>query len=390
MPTIERIEDFRADMIGWRRDLHAHPELGFEEERTAAFVAETLSSFGIKVHRGLAGTGVVGVLAGRHDDGGRIGLRADMDALALREENLFNHVSRYPGRMHACGHDGHMTMLLGAARYLAETRDFNGVIHFIFQPAEEGKAGGRVMVEDGLFERFPCDRVFGMHNWPLLPPGTFGVHSGPVMAAADRFEIIITGRGTHAAIPHHGIDSVLVAAHIITAVQGVISRTVDPLENAVISITTVQAGSAFNIVPETAVLGGTVRTFDPELRDRIEGDLTRMAQAIAAAFGAGAVLEYRRSYPPTINTSPEADLAAAAAAAVVGIERVIRDPPPSMGAEDFSFMLEWRPGAYIWLGQGGGDDGHIVHSPHYDFNDDVLTIGASYWATLAQMALPPN
>ncbi len=386
MPVIDRIAAFSADMTAWRRHLHAHPETAFEEVATSAFVAHRLRDFGIEVHRGLAQTGVVGVIrAGR---GTRtIGLRADMDALAMTEQNQFAHASRHPGRMHGCGHDGHTAMLLGAARYLAETRNFDGTVYLIFQPAEEGAGGAKVMIDEGLFEQFPCDSVFGLHNWPELPLGTFGVHAGPVMAAADHFEITITGKGCHGAMPHHGVDPVLVAAHVVTAAQGLVSRAIAPVDPAVVSFTVIRGGSAFNVIPGDVTMAGTVRSFRPETRDRLESGLTTVVENVAAAFGASATVKYVRCYPATINSASEADFAAAVAARVVGASAVRRDIAPSMGAEDFAFMLQRRPGCYIWMGQGGGPTGCMLHNPTYDFQDDALAIGASYWALLAETAL---
>ena len=387
MPVIDRIAAYQDEMVVWRRHLHAHPETAFEERETSDFVAERLAHFGIEVHRGLAKTGVVGVL--RAGTSARtIGLRADMDALPMTEQNLFEHASRHPGKMHGCGHDGHTVMLLGAARYLAETRDFDGTVYLIFQPAEEGAAGGKVMIDDGLFERFPCDTVFGLHNWPQLPAGSFGVRAGPIMAAADRFDITITGKGAHGAMPHHGVDPVLVAAHIVTAAQALVSRATDPVDTAVISVTMIQGGSAYNVIPDEVIISGTVRSFKPETRDALESGLARVAENVAAAFGASAMIDYQRSYPATINSAAEAEFAAKVAAKVVGPERVMRNLAPSMGAEDFAFMLECRPGCYVWLGQGGGPDSCMIHNPRYDFNDEILAIGASYWALLAETALP--
>ena len=386
MPVLNRIAAFQDAMVDWRRHLHAHPETAFEEVATAAFVADKLQSFGIAVHTGLAQTGVVGVL--RQGEGGRsVGLRADMDALAMTEQNGFAHASRHPGRMHGCGHDGHVAMLLGAARYLAETRNFDGTVHLIFQPAEEGAGGGRRMIEAGLFDRFPCDAVFGMHNWPQLAVGTFGVRAGPIMAAADHFDITVTGRGAHGAMPHHGVDPVLVAAHIVTAAQALVSRSTDPVDTAVVSFTVIRGGSAFNVIPDEVVMSGTVRSFRADTQDALEAGLARVAENVAAAFGATARVCYERSYPATVNSPAEAAFAAEVAARVVGPERVRRDADPSMGAEDFAFMLQQRPGCYVWLGQGGEADSCMVHNPRYDFNDDILTIGASYWATLAETAL---
>ncbi|MEI6984525.1 MAG: M20 aminoacylase family protein [Rhodospirillaceae bacterium] len=387
MAIITRISARHDEMATWRRHLHTYPEIAFEEVATAAFVTSRLREFGIEVHGGLARTGVVGVL--REGQSRRaIGLRADMDALPMIETNCFEHASRHPGRMHGCGHDGHIVMLLGAARYLSETREFDGTINLIFQPAEEGAAGGRVMVEDGLFERFPCDAVFGLHNWPQLPVGYFGVRSGPLMAAADRFDIIVSGKSGHGAMPHHTIDPVLVAAHIVTAAQALVSRSTDPLDSAVVSFTVVRGGSAFNVIPDEVMLSGTVRSFRPETRDALEDGLARIAVNVAAAFGATAVVTYHRSYPATINSPDETEFAAAVAARVVGASRVVRDVDPSMGAEDFAFMLERRPGCYVWLGQGGTPDSCMVHNSRYDFNDEILSIGASYWTLLAETALP--
>lgn len=388
MPIINRIAEFVPEMTAWRHDLHAHPELAYEEHRTAGLVADRLHRFGVEVHRGLAGTGVVGVLRGRGDSQRAVGLRADMDALEMPELNDFAHASRHEGKMHACGHDGHTTMLLGAARYLAETRNFDGTVLFIFQPAEEGRAGARAMIDDGLFDRFPCDRVFAVHNWPEMPAGTAGVHAGPVMASADRFELTVHGKGGHAAIHHNTVDPLPIAAQIIQAAQTLVSRQTSPLDSAVISFTRMHAGTTFNVIPDTARLGGTVRALRAETRDRLERSLIQLANGVAASCGASLTMDYQRSYPATVNHAAEAELAARAIGAVVGAERVARDPPPSMGAEDFAFMLQARPGAYIWLGQGHGPDTPMVHSSRYDFDDALLPVGASYWATLTEMALP--
>ncbi|HEY0838149.1 MAG TPA: M20 aminoacylase family protein [Azospirillum sp.] len=388
MPVINRIAGFHADMTAWRRDIHAHPELAYAENRTADIVAAKLAEWGVAVHRGLAGTGVVGTITGQGSGTRAIGLRADMDALPMPEANSFGHASKHPGVMHACGHDGHTTMLLGAARYLAETRNFDGTVHLIFQPAEEGKGGGRKMVEEGLFTRFPCDRVFGLHNWPDLPAGRIAVHPGPVMAAADQFTITVRGHGAHAAMPHKGIDPVLVAAHIVTAMQSIVSRNTDPFDSAVVSVTWVEAGTTFNVIPDEAKLHGTIRTVRPETRALMPERIGRVAENIAAAFGATAAFEHRPGYPPTINAPAEAELAAQVAATVVGADSVVWNPDPSMGAEDFGYMLAERPGCYVWLGHGGGAPGCRLHNPHYDFNDDILTIGASYWATLVETLLP--
>jgi hippurate hydrolase len=386
MPVIERIRDFHADMTAWRRDLHAHPETAFEERRTADLVAERLGSFGIEVHRGLAKTGVVGTLkAGSANRA--IGLRADMDALDLEEKNEFPHRSRHAGKMHGCGHDGHTTMLLGAAKYLAETRNFDGIVHFIFQPAEENEAGGRVMVQDGLFERFPVEAVYGMHNMPGIDVGKVVVRKGPMMASADMFRIRIRGVGAHGAYPHRGIDPVVVAAEMVLALQSIVSRTTDPLEAAVVSTTIMRGGHATNVIPEEVELAGTTRAFLPEVQDMIERRLRQIAEGVALAHGASADVDYQRRYPPTINTAEETDVAAAAAAEVVGAENVLRNVPPSMGSEDFAWMLRERPGSYVWIGNGAGEGSCMVHNPRYDFNDEVLPIGASYWARLTERVL---
>jgi hippurate hydrolase len=371
-----------------RRDLHAHPEIGFEEHRTAALVAERLHQWGIEVHTGIGRTGVVGVIHGRRDTSGRaVGLRADMDALPMQEENAFAHRSTKAGLMHGCGHDGHTTMLLGAAQYLAATRNFDGTAYLVFQPGEEGFGGAQAMIDDGLFERFPVDAIYGLHNWPSLPPGTIGVNAGPMMAAADRVEITIEGRGGHGAHPYLAVDPVLVAAHLITAAQSLVSRNVSPLDHAVVSLCAMQAGdlAAFSVIPRTARLSGTVRSFRREVQDMIEERLTALSHNVAQAFGASATVDYRRSYPATINVPEHARFVADVAESLVGPERVVRDLPPSMGAEDFAFMLQVRPGAYFRLGQGGGC---FLHNSRYDFNDEVLPLGAAMLASIAQRALP--
>ncbi|MFS2011357.1 M20 aminoacylase family protein [Azospirillum sp. CT11-132] len=390
MPINNRIAAFQDDMTAWRRDIHAHPELGFEEERTSAIVAAKLAEFGITVHRGLGGTGVVGTLKGLGTGSGRtIGLRADMDALPMPEANDFDHASRHAGKMHACGHDGHTTMLLGAARYLAETRNFDGTVHFIFQPAEEGLGGAKRMIDDGLFRQFDCEQIYGLHNWPELPAGQIAVHPGPVMAAANQFEIHVTGHGAHAAMPHRGIDPVLVSAHIITAAQSLVSRGTNPAESAVVSITVVEAGTAANVIPDSARMLGTMRTFSEENHRRIQEQFARLVSSIAEGLGAKAELRFRPGYPATVNSEPEARIAAAAAAKVVGDENVVWAPAPTMAAEDFGYMLKERPGAYIWLGHGGHRGPSCrLHNPHYDFNDAILTTGASYWASLVETILP--
>ena len=387
----ERLRALHPELTAFRRDLHAHPELGFEEVRTAARVAEALRVCGVdEVHTGIGKTGVVGVIRGRRSGSGRSsGLRADMDALPMREENDFSWRSTTGGLMHGCGHDGHTTMLIGAAKALAATRQFDGTAVLVFQPGEEGFAGAKAMIDDGLFDRFAIDSVYAMHNWPSLAPGMVGINPGPMMAAADRIEIVINGRGGHGAHPYMTIDPVLVAAHIITAAQSLVSRNVNPLDNAVVSLCAMQAGDlgAYSVIPRQARLMGTVRTFRREVQDMLEERLGRLVESVAIGFGATATLDYRRSYPATINTPREAMFVADVAASLVGEERVIRDLPPSMGAEDFSFMLQTKPGAYFRLGQGG-EGGCFLHSTRYDFNDEVLPLGAALFASLAEQAMP--
>jgi amidohydrolase len=387
MPIINRIADFHADLATWRHEIHAHPETAFEEERTADFVAARLREFGIEVHRGLAGTGVVGTLKGSRPGNRAIALRADMDALHIHERNGHAYVSKNPGKMHACGHDGHTTMLLGAARYLAETRNFAGTVHFVFQPAEENEGGGRVMVADGLFEKFPVEAVYGMHNWPGMPVGTFAMRAGPMMASFDIFEITVRGKGTHAALPHLGHDPMVAAAQIVTGLQTLISRNTHPLESAVVSVTQVHGGDTWNVIPDEAVLRGTVRTFKTELQDAIEAGIRRVAAGIASALGTSAEVRYERRYPPTVNSEKETEIAAAIAADVVGDAHVNRSLLPTMGSEDFAFMLQAKPGCYVFIGNGTGEKAVGLHNPHYDFNDEILPIGASYWARLVERTL---
>ena len=391
MKPNEHIRRWHDEFTTIRRDLHAHPELGFEEHRTARVVQDTLARLGIEHHAGIGKTGIVAVIPGRTNTSGRsIGLRADMDALPLLEENEFAHKSRYEGRMHGCGHDGHTTMLLAAARYLHETRNFDGTAYLIFQPGEEGYAGAKAMIEDGLFERFPAEQVFALHNWPGLPPGQIGITPGFAMAAADRIEITIDGRGGHGAHPHAAIDPVLVAGHIITAAQSIVSRNVSPIDTAVVSICAMHAGhpGAMSVIPSHAKLVGTVRTFKPATQDMIEKRLTGLVQSIGAAFGAVATLKYERVYPATLNHDREAMFAADVAEALVGADNVARNLDPSMGSEDFSFMLQVKPGAFARLGQGGAEGGCFLHNSKYDFNDAVIPLGAGYLAALAESAMP--
>jgi amidohydrolase len=390
MNPVDYVRSQQVELTAIRRDLHAHPELGFEEHRTAEIVSRELDRLGIEHHDRVGKTGVVGVIRGERQDSGRaVGLRADMDALPMHEENSFAHVSRFKGRMHGCGHDGHTTMLLGAARYLAATKAFDGTVYLIFQPGEEGFAGGKAMVEEGLFERFPANEIYALHNWPGLPPGTIAVRPGPMMAAADRIEIHIEGRGGHGAHPHIAVDPVLVAGHIITAAQSIVARNVSPIDTAVVSLCAMHAGNlaAMSVIPRDARLVGTVRTFKPQTQDAVERRLSELTHSIAAAFGAKATLKYERVYPATVNSEREAEFAAGVADELVGPENVVRDLEPSMGSEDFSFMLQQRPGAYARLGQGGAEGGCFLHNSRYDFNDEVIPVGAGYLAALAEQAL---
>lgn len=387
MPVINRIAAEAEELTEWRRDLHAHPELGFEEVRTSDIVAEKLASWGIAVTRGIATTGLVGTLK-VGTSGRAIGIRADMDALPMTELNGFGHASQNPGRMHACGHDGHTTMLLGAAKYLAETKNFDGTVHFIFQPAEEGGGGGRVMVEEGLFDRFPCDMVFGLHNDTSLPVGTMTAVAGSVSAASDRFWIMISGKGGHAARPHRSIDPVVIGSHIVLALQSIVARRTDPLDSAVISITQFHSGSAGNVIPDEAVLNGTVRTLLAHVQDEVEPLMRQIVEATAAAHGAIAVLDYQRGYPPVVNAEAATERAALAAAKIVGAAHVIRERPPGMGGEDFSYMAQKVPGCFVRVGQAeAGRDNVPVHNAKYDFNDAILPLGASLWSTLVEQEL---
>ncbi len=389
MPIIDRIESMRDELTAWRRDIHAHPELGFEETRTSDIVAEKLAAFGCSVHRGLGKTGVVGTLrAGASKRS--VGLRADMDALPIEEANGFAHRSQNPGRMHACGHDGHTAMLLGAARYLAETRNFDGAVHFIFQPAEEGMGGAKAMVDEGLFRKFPCDCIFGMHNRPNLPLGRFAVRAGPMMAAGAFFDIHVVGKGAHGARPETGVDSVMVAAHIAVALQSIVSRNVPPVETAVLSVTKIHSGDAYNVIPQTAQLSGTVRAFSRDVMGKVEEAMRRIATGVASAFGAKAELDFRFLFAPTVNDQNEAEFAARICTELVGEQNVVRNPPLVMASEDFSFMLEQVRGCYINIGNGAGEGACEVHNPGYDFNDAALPLGASFFARLVETRLAPG
>ena len=388
MPLIEDISARKEDLARWRQDLHAHPELGFEEHRTAEIVAGKLESFGIQVHRGIGGTGVVGVLRVGNETAS-VGLRADMDALPILEENDFDHRSTHDGRMHACGHDGHTTMLLGAAEYLARTRNFRGQVNFIFQPAEEGIGGARAMIADGLFRDFPCDRIFAMHNAPGLPVGNFAVKSGVVTAAGAFFDIDIEGRGAHGAYPDQSIDPVVVAAHLVTALQSVVSRNVRATEAAVVSVTRMHAGDAYNVIPAGARLAGTVRSFSKEVMKTVETRVTELAHSVAAAFGATAAVDFRTVFHPVSNDREAAEFAGGVCDELVGEHLVRRDLSAGMGSEDFSFMLEEVPGCYLLLGNADGTHRRPVHNPGYDFNDAALPYGASFFARAAEKHLVP-
>ena len=386
METVERIRTFHDELTEWRHAIHAHPELGFQEQRTSDLVADKLAGFGIEVHRGLGKTGVVGRL--RVGNSPRtIGLRADMDALPIQEANTFDYRSQNDGRMHACGHDGHTTMLLGAARYLAQTRNFDGTVHFIFQPAEEGLGGAAAMVKDGLFDEFPCEVIFGMHNRPGLAVGKFQIRPGAMMAGGAFFDIAITGRGAHGARPEAGIDPIVVASHITTALQSIVARNVRPVDTAVISVTKFHAGDAYNVIPEKAVLGGTARCFSNTTMDLIEERMRRIAESVAAGLGASASLDFRRLFPALVNHADETRFIADAAAEVVGEDNVNRQAGLVMASEDFSFMLERCPGAYIQIGNGDGEGGCEVHNPGYDFNDAALPYGAALFARLVERRL---
>lgn len=378
-----------ADMKTWRQHLHKFPETAFEETETARFVADKLRSFGLDVYEGLAKTGVVATLTcGTNPK--KIALRADMDALFIQEQNHFAHKSCHDGKMHACGHDGHTAMLLGAARQLAQQRNFNGTVYFIFQPAEEGRAGAKQMIDDGLFEQFPADCVFGMHNFPDIPVGHFAIKTGALMASFDCFEINITGQATHAAMPHLGNDAIVAAAQLITALQTIVSRTIDPNQPAVVSITQVHAGNTWNAIPESVLLRGTFRCFDSRVQTLIAAKIRQLVDAICLGFSVTATVALNpenAGYPVTFNTDNETALALTAATAVVGADHINTQPTPSMGSEDFAFMLQQKAGCYIWIGNGSSENSCLLHNPHYDFNDDILSIGAAYWVKLVETVL---
>jgi amidohydrolase len=388
---VERIRAFHKELTDIRHDIHAHPELGFTEQRTSDLVATKLQGWGIEVHRGLAKTGLVGVIKGNKSASGRaVGLRADMDCLPMHELGNKPYKSVNAGCMHACGHDGHTTMLLGAARYLAETRNFDGTAYVIFQPAEEGGGGGRVMIEDGLFDRFPANEIYALHNWPSLPPGKMAVRPGPVMASTDDFQVTVHGKGGHGAMPHQSVDPVVVAAQVITALQTIASRNVNPVDAVVVSVCSMQTSQlgANNVIPDAVSLCGTVRSFRPETRDLAEKRFKEIVTGVAAALGASVKIDYHRNYPATINTEREALFAARVGSKIFGPENVVTNADPTMGGEDFSYMLQVKPGAYIFLGQGGGPMSCFLHNPNYDFNDDVIPMGAGYLAALVEESLP--
>jgi hippurate hydrolase len=379
--NVAELEAILPDLVALRRDIHAHPELGFCEHRTAGRIADELRSLGIEVHEGIGTTGLVGVLKGKREGARTLGLRADMDALPIDEQTNLPWASTYPGAFHGCGHDGHVAMLLGAARVLAADPDFAGTLNFIFQPAEEGQGGARVMIEEGLFERFPCDRVYALHNWPGLPAGTISTRPGAIMGAADKFRITLTGKGGHAAIPQDSPDAILASASLVQQLNTIVSRSVPPHASAVLSITQIHGGHAHNVIPAEVMVAGTVRTFDPAVQDRIEDRMRAMLKGIESSFEVVCALDYDRYYPATIN-----DPAAAADALEVAgtVARAELAPEPAPTSEDFSFMLQQRPGAYIWLGQATGDHAAPLHNPHYDFNDSVMATGVRLHVALAK------
>jgi len=387
MTAIVNDGELHQQMGQWRRDLHAHPETAYEEHRSAAKIAKLLESFGLKIDCGMAVTGVVAVLKGDLEGDGCIALRADMDALNLQELNDFEHRSTYQGKMHGCGHDGHCAMLLGAAKYLSENRDFAGTVVFIFQPAEEGEAGAKRMCDEGLFDIYGVKSVYGMHNWPGLAAGKFAVHNGPVMASMDIFDITIHGRGCHAGMPHLGVDPVAISASVINVLQGIVSRHIDPLESAVVSVTKIHGGDAYNVVPDSVTISGTCRSFNAKVAEQIQTQLRQRVQSTCEAYGASCEINYRNVALSTVNDRAHAKICAQVVADLVGKKNLEQEMAPSMGAEDFAFMLAERPGAYIWIGNDvqSGDAG--LHNPHYDFNDNVLALGASYWVALTQHLL---
>ena len=389
MAIANDIQQLHADMRQWRQHLHQFPETAFEETQTAKFIADKLTSFGLEVHQGLGKTGVVATLSAGNSSK-KIALRADMDALFIQEQNTFAYRSRHDGKMHACGHDGHSAMLLGAAKYLSENRHFNGTVYFIFQPAEEGRAGAKQMIDDGLFEQFPADCVFGMHNFPDIPIGHFAVKAGAMMASFDCFEITVTGQATHAAMPHLGNDAIVASAQLINALQTIVSRTINPADPAVVSITQIHAGNTWNAIPESVVLRGTFRCFSSTVQTTIAHKITQLVNSICSGFDVSADIRFNpenAGYPVTFNTEAETAIALKAAQAVVGEDCVNQQPLPSMGSEDFAFMLQEKPGCYLWIGNGSSENSCLLHNPHYDFNDEILPVGAAYWVKLVEMKL---
>ena len=389
MTNLTPLQQLHDEMRQWRRHLHQYPETAFEENQTAGFIAGKLLKFGLEVHRGLGETGVVATLSAGNGSK-KIALRADMDALFIQEQNTFAHRSRHDGLMHACGHDGHSAMLLGAAKVLSEQRDFNGTVYFIFQPAEEGRAGARKMIDDGLFGLFPADCVFGMHNFPDIPAGHFAVKSGAMMAAFDCFEIILNGQATHAAMPHLGNDAIVAAAQLINNLQTIVSRTVNPADPAVVTITQIHAGNTWNAIPDSVLLRGTFRCFDSAVQTLIAEKIRQQVDAVCAAFDMSAKIKFNpenAGYPVTFNTEAETALALQAATAVTGEDGIHTNPTPSMGSEDFAFMLQEKPGCYIWIGNGSSENSCLLHNPHYDFNDEILSIGTAYWVKLVEVVL---
>ncbi len=389
MSIVHKLQSLQPLMREWRQHLHQFPETAFEETQTAQFIADKLAGFGLEVHQGLGKTGVVAILSAGTSTK-KIALRADMDALFIQEQNTFAYKSSHDGKMHACGHDGHSAMLLGAASYLAQHPNFDGTVYFIFQPAEEGRAGAKQMIDDGLFEQFPADSVFGLHNFPDIPLGHFAVKPGAMMASFDCFEIIVTGQATHAAMPHLGNDAIIAAAQLITALQTIVSRTLNPADPAVVSITQIHAGNTWNALPESVLLRGTFRCFNTEIQKTIADKITQIVKGVCESFEVSAELYFNPEnpgYPVTFNTVAETELALQAAIAVAGEFGVDRQPIASMGSEDFAFMLQEKPGCYIWIGNGSSENSCLLHNPHYDFNDEILVIGAAYWVNLVEIVM---
>jgi amidohydrolase len=389
MAIANDIQRLHADMRQWRQHLHQFPETAFEETQTANFIADKLASFGLEVHQGLGKTGIVATLSAGNSSK-KIALRAEMDALFIQEQNTFAYRSRHDCKMHACGHDGHSAMLLGAAKYLSENRHYNGTVYFIFQPAEEGRAGAKQMIDDGLFEQFPADCVFGMHNYPDIPLGHFAVKAGAMMASFDCFEITVTGQATHAAMPHLGNDAIVASAQLINALQIIVSRSINPADPAVVSITQIHAGNTWNAIPESVVLRGTFRCFSSTVQTTIAHKITQLVNSICSGFDVSADIRFNpenAGYPVTFNTEAETAIALKAAQAIAGEDCVNQQPTPSMGSEDFAFMLQEKPGCYLWIGNGSSENSCLLHNPHYDFNDEILPVGAAYWVKLAELKL---